>query len=118
VSQVDQQPTDEELTLFVELERIVSLAEAARLRGVSIRTLQRNDSDKLIQLSPRRRGMRVRDALVLSCESRLNGPIAPAQLAIPGLRYPATADRRLRWRLEIRPGRIRYAVSRGQRSPS
>jgi hypothetical protein len=47
----------------LERERIVSLAEAARLRGVSEDTLRRHNSDKIIQLSPRRQGMRVRDAL-------------------------------------------------------
>jgi hypothetical protein len=47
----------------LELARIVPLAEAARLRGVSEETIRRNDPDKIIQLSPRRQGMRVGDAL-------------------------------------------------------
>jgi hypothetical protein len=49
----------------LNLERIVPLAEAARLRGVSEDTLRRHNSDKIIQLSPRRQGMRVRDALAI-----------------------------------------------------
>lgn len=49
----------------IERERIVSLPEAARLRGCSIDTLKRNDANKIIRLSPRRVGMRVRDALNL-----------------------------------------------------
>jgi hypothetical protein len=53
----------------LELERIVSLDEAARLRGVSADTLRRHDRDKFIQLSPRRLGMRVRDALGLGKQS-------------------------------------------------
>jgi len=47
----------------LELERIVPLAEAARLAGVSEDTLRRHNSDKILQLSPRRQGMRVRHAL-------------------------------------------------------
>jgi hypothetical protein len=55
-----------EITLTqIELERIAPLAEAARLRGVSVDTLLRTDSDKVLQLGPRRRGMRVKDALML-----------------------------------------------------
>jgi hypothetical protein len=53
----------------IELERIISIDEAARLRGVSTDTLRRHDRDKFIQLSPRRLGMRVRDALGLGKQS-------------------------------------------------
>lgn len=49
----------------LELERIVSLREAATLRGCSIDSIKRNDADKIITISPRRRGMRLRDALML-----------------------------------------------------
>jgi hypothetical protein len=49
----------------IEKERIAPLAEAARLRGVSVDTLLRTDREKIIQLGPRRRGMRVKDALLL-----------------------------------------------------
>jgi hypothetical protein len=49
----------------IELERIVSLEEAARLGGVSTDTLRRNYPEKILQLSPKRRGMRLRDALRL-----------------------------------------------------
>jgi hypothetical protein len=48
-----------------ELQRVASLTEAARLAGVSKDTLQRHHADKILQLSPRRLGMRVRDALSL-----------------------------------------------------
>jgi hypothetical protein len=50
----------------VELLRIVSLQEAARLSAMSPDTLKRRHADKIITLSPRRLGMRVRDALMLS----------------------------------------------------
>jgi hypothetical protein len=50
----------------LELERIISLQEAADLRGCSIDSLKRNHADKIIAISPRRRGMRLRDALMLS----------------------------------------------------
>jgi hypothetical protein len=49
----------------LELLRIVPLEEAARLRGVSTDTLRRNYPEKILQLSPKRRGMRLRDALQL-----------------------------------------------------
>ena len=49
----------------IELQRIAPLTEAARLAGVSKDTLQRHHQDKILQLSPRRLGMRVRDALSL-----------------------------------------------------
>jgi hypothetical protein len=49
-----------------DLDRILSLKEAAKLRGVSVDTLKRTDSDKILQLSEARQGMRVRDALLKS----------------------------------------------------
>jgi hypothetical protein len=54
---------DPNLFNLVEMQRVVSLAEAARLRGVSIDTLKRTQRDKILKLSPRRRGMRLFDAL-------------------------------------------------------
>jgi hypothetical protein len=53
----------------LELERIVSISEAARLRGVSPDTIRRHDRDKFIQLSPRRLGMRLRDVLAIDKQS-------------------------------------------------
>jgi hypothetical protein len=50
----------------IELQRIAPLSEAARLAGVSKDTLQRHHADKILKLSPRRLGMRVRDALLHS----------------------------------------------------
>jgi hypothetical protein len=51
---------------WLELQRIVSLQEAARLSGLSPDTMKRRHADKIITLSPRRLGMRVRDALMLN----------------------------------------------------
>jgi hypothetical protein len=48
---------------WIELQRIISLQEAARLKGVSIDTLKRHNRQKIIQLSPRRLGMRLCDVL-------------------------------------------------------
>ena len=45
------------------LERIVSLKEAARLRGTSVDTLRRRFSHKFVRISPRRLGMKIRDAV-------------------------------------------------------
>jgi hypothetical protein len=50
---------------WLELHRIVSLQEAAKLKSISVDTLKRRHADKIIVISPRRRGMRLRDALGL-----------------------------------------------------
>ena len=54
--------TDNDLALV----RIVCLREAAQLAGCSEDTLKRRHPEKIIRLSPRRLGMRVRDALFLT----------------------------------------------------
>lgn len=51
---------------WLELQRIVSLQEAERLSGMSVDTIKRRHADKLIRLSPRRLGIRVGDALMLT----------------------------------------------------
>jgi hypothetical protein len=53
---------------WMELQRIVSLPEASRLSGLSIDSLKRHYRNKFIQLSERRYGMRVADALMLADE--------------------------------------------------
>jgi hypothetical protein len=50
---------------WLELQRIVSLREASKLAGMSEDTLRRRHADKILTLSPRRRGMRLRHALML-----------------------------------------------------
>jgi hypothetical protein len=49
----------------VELNRIVSLAEASRLSSLSVDTLRDQFAEKIVQLSPKRAGMRVGHALML-----------------------------------------------------
>jgi len=49
---------------WIELQRIVDLKEASRLSGMSVDTIKRNHREKILELSPRRLGMRVRDALM------------------------------------------------------
>jgi hypothetical protein len=44
----------------------VDLKEASRLSGLSIDSIKRHHKDKIIELSPRRRGMRIGAALSLS----------------------------------------------------
>jgi hypothetical protein len=58
-----------ELRPDLELNRIVSLAEAAALRGVSKDTIKRRYPEIIIKLSPRRVGVRLRDALNLGAET-------------------------------------------------
>lgn len=60
------QPSDCIQPSWIELQRVVDLKEASRLAGMSVDTIKRHHSDKIIDLSPRRRGMRVRDALMLA----------------------------------------------------
>lgn len=48
-----------------ELDRIVSLQEAEKLSGISGYTWRRNHPEKIIKLSARRVGIRLRDALML-----------------------------------------------------
>jgi hypothetical protein len=62
---MDTKPPHDNLPL-VERLRIVSIAEAARLAGVSEDSLRRHHSEKLIRLSPRRLGMRQGDALMIT----------------------------------------------------
>jgi len=50
----------------LELHRIVRLAEAGRLCGLSEDSLKRNHSDLIIRLGPRAIGMRVGHALHLT----------------------------------------------------
>jgi hypothetical protein len=60
-------PTDNHIQLSPEreLDRIVSLEQAARLCSLSADTIKRRWPNKLVKLSPRRVGIRLRDALML-----------------------------------------------------
>jgi hypothetical protein len=58
-------PTSE-LLAGLEGERIISLPEAARLNGTSVDTLKRRHSDKIVKMSDKRVGMRLKHALTLA----------------------------------------------------
>src|SRR5262249_19371904 len=47
---------------WIELRRIVNLKEASRLAGLSVDSIKSHHAGKIIDLSPRRRGMRLGDA--------------------------------------------------------
>jgi hypothetical protein len=47
----------------IELARIVSLAEAARILGISTDGIRKHHSHLIRRMSPRRVGMRLRDVL-------------------------------------------------------
>ena len=62
---------DEPTFDWVELQRIVDLKKASSLSGLSVDSIKRHHSDKIIELSPRRRGMRVRDALMIEKHKKM-----------------------------------------------
>jgi hypothetical protein len=55
-----------QLLAGVEGERIISLTEASRLAGVSIDTIKRRHGGKIVRMSTKRIGMRLRDVLTLA----------------------------------------------------
>lgn len=57
---------DTALPTEIELLKIINIRQAAELAGVSVRTLQRAHSARIIRVSPGRLGMRVRDALMIA----------------------------------------------------
>jgi hypothetical protein len=63
-------PTDNgfKLSPRLELERIISLEEAEKVSSLSPDSWKRSHSDKIIKLSPRRLGVRLRDALMLGSD--------------------------------------------------
>ena len=52
-----------ELRPDLELQRVVTLREAAEISGISLDTIRRRYPQIIIKLSPRRVGVRLRDAL-------------------------------------------------------
>ncbi len=49
----------------LELERKITLKQVSEITTLSEDTLRREHSDKILKLSPKRRGMKLRDALAL-----------------------------------------------------
>jgi hypothetical protein len=62
-----EQPERDPLSELSTLEklRVAPMNEAEHLSGLSQETIRRHHSDLIIDLSPRRQGMRVKDALML-----------------------------------------------------
>jgi hypothetical protein len=59
-------PNDDfKLSPELELERIVSLHAAEKISGLSADSWKRHHQDKIISMSPRRLGVRLRHALML-----------------------------------------------------
>ena len=60
-------PADDDIKLpaKLELDRIISLQDAKRISSLSPDSWKRNHPDKVVELSPRRLGVRLRDALML-----------------------------------------------------
>jgi hypothetical protein len=60
-------PTDTDFRLppALELERIITLQEAEKISSLSADSWKRHHPDKIIEMSPRRLGVRLRDALML-----------------------------------------------------
>ena len=60
---------------FLERNRIVTLKEAAKLRGTSVDTLRRNESHKFVKIGSRLLSDgRVSDALMLPEDGEPSGP--------------------------------------------
>jgi hypothetical protein len=55
----------------LEALRIAPLPEAAQLAGVSVMTLKRRFRPHIIQISKRKQGIRVYDALLIGAEERV-----------------------------------------------
>lgn len=58
-------PSNETVAARLELERVISLAETAEIAGVSEDTLRRHYPKIIRRLSPRRVGVKLRDALAI-----------------------------------------------------
>jgi hypothetical protein len=51
---------------WLELESVVRMAVAERITSLSADNIRRNYSDLVVKLSPRRDGMKLRDALAIA----------------------------------------------------
>jgi hypothetical protein len=49
----------------LELQRVIPLRQAGEVAGISADTIRRNYPEIIVQLSPRRVGVRLRDALAI-----------------------------------------------------
>ena len=51
---------------WLELERILELPEVEEITSLSVDSIKRHHRDKLVNLSPRRLGMKLRNALAIA----------------------------------------------------
>ena len=51
---------------WLELERVLSLPEVESITSLSVDSLNRHHKGKIVELSPRRRGMKLKDALAIA----------------------------------------------------
>jgi len=51
---------------WLDLQRVLPLDEVEQLTSLSHDSLKRHHGDKIVELSPRRRGMRLRDVLAIT----------------------------------------------------
>ncbi len=68
---------DFKLPSSLELDRIISLPEAEKVSSLSVNSWKRHHADKVVKLSPRRLGVRLRDALMIA-----KAPEQPAHKAL------------------------------------
>ena len=51
---------------WLELERVLSMPEVEEITSLSVDSLNRHHREKIVELSPRRRGMKLKDALAIA----------------------------------------------------
>jgi hypothetical protein len=51
---------------WLELERVLSMSEVEEITSLSVDSLNRHHKEKIVELSPRRRGMKLKDALAIA----------------------------------------------------
>jgi hypothetical protein len=58
--------TTRELLEGLEGERVIPLPEAGRMNSISVDTIMREHSDKVVRVSPGRLGMKLKDVLAIA----------------------------------------------------
>jgi hypothetical protein len=51
---------------WLELERVLPMSEVEEITSLSVDSLNRHHKEKIVELSPRRRGMKLKDALAIA----------------------------------------------------
>jgi hypothetical protein len=58
-------PEETKRPTWLELERILPIPKVEEITSLSHDSLERHHKDKIVNLSPRRRGMKLRDVLAI-----------------------------------------------------